>query len=256
VVDQSTGIIWLPFCWNNDRVFVTKSDDDGATWATPVEITADVKPQNWSWYATGPVHGVQLSSGRLLIPCDHRVIGEERNRSHVVYSDDHGATWRLGGVLDERTDECVAVETTDGSVYLNMRSYHGENRRAVARSTDGGESWSPVTLDEALIEPVCQASAIRFTDEKRNDRNRMLFSNPASTDREQMTVRVSYDEGRTWTDGAVLHAGPAAYSDLCVTSDLMPVCLYERGDDNAYETITFAVFSLQWLTAGRDSVSR
>jgi len=129
-------------------------------------------------------------------------------------------------------------------------------RSVVCRSMDGGESWSPVTLDDALIEPVCQASAIRFTDETQHDRNRLLFSNPASTEREQMTVRVSYDEGRTWTDGAVLHNGPAAYSDLCVARDLRPVCLYERGVMSPYETITFAAFSLQWLTAGRDSVSR
>ncbi|MBN2311811.1 MAG: exo-alpha-sialidase, partial [Candidatus Hydrogenedentes bacterium] len=93
VVDQSTGTIWLPFCWNNDRVFVTRSDDDGATWAEPVEITDSVKPDSWGWYATGPVHGIQLASGRLLIPCDHRVKGVEINTSHVIYSDDHGATW-------------------------------------------------------------------------------------------------------------------------------------------------------------------
>ena len=247
VEDRDTGRVWLGFCRNNDRVFVTHSDDDGATWAAPVEITQDVKPESWTWYATGPVHGIQLENGRLLMPCDHRLEGSKTMYSHVIYSDDHGATWRLGGVLGENTDECTAAQTVDGAVYLNMRSYHGKNRRAVARSTDGGATWSQVTLDEALIEPVCQASVLRYSTAKDGDKNRLLFSNPASTERVRMTIRVSYDEGQTWTAGKVLHAGPSAYSDLAVTADGTILCLYERGAASAYETITLARFGIEWL---------
>lgn len=256
VVDQATGTIWLSFTWNNDRVFVTNSTDDGATWSEPTEITKEVKPPSWGWYATGPTHGIQLSTGRLLIPCDHRE-GSSRDvpmRSHVIYSDDHGHTWKLGGVLGEKTDECVAVETMDGSIYLNMRSYRGAHRRAYAWSQDGGETWSEVQLDPTLVEPVCQGSIVRFTDERSHDRNRVLFSNPASTERRRLTVRLSYDECRTWTAGKVLYEGPSAYSDLGIAADLSICCLYERGKERPYERITFARFSLEWLTDGADVV--
>ncbi|MFH1730966.1 MAG: sialidase family protein, partial [Planctomycetota bacterium] len=70
VVDRDTGTVWLPFCRNNDRVFVTRSTDDGKTWAEPLEITRDVKKPEWEWYATGPGHGIQLAGGRMVIPCD------------------------------------------------------------------------------------------------------------------------------------------------------------------------------------------
>lgn len=254
VVDQATGAIWLPFTWNNDRVFVTKSTDDGATWSEPTEITTEVKLASWGWYATGPTHGIQLRSGRLLIPCDHREgsLPHAPMHSHVIYSDDHGHTWTLGGVPDEMTNECVAVETMDGSVYLNMRSYHGEHQRAYAWSQDGGETWSEVKLDPILIEPVCQGSMVRFTDERSHDRNRVLFSNPASTERKRLTVRLSYDECANWTPGKVLYEGPSAYSDLCIAPDLSICCLYERGTERPYERITFARFSLEWLTDGAD----
>ena len=256
VVDRSTGTIWLTFCRDNDRVFVTKSTDDGATWAKPVEITKDVKPKSWSWYATGPVHGVQLSGGRLLIPCDHRERAHGNTMfSHVFYSDDHGASWKLGGSLSEKTDECTAAETVDGRVYLNMRSYHGKNRRACAWSDDGGATWSDVKLDETLIEPVCQASVVRFTDAKRHDKNRVLFSNPASKKRTRMTVRISTDECKTWSAGKVVYAGPSAYSDLCVRPDMTICCFYERGEKSAYEKITLARFNLEWLTDGKDRIA-
>ncbi len=67
-----------------------------------------------------------------------------------------------------------------------------------------------------------------------------------------MTVRVSYDEGRTWPLQRLLRPGPAAYSCLARLSDGTILCLYERGEKGAYETITLARFSLGWLTDGKD----
>jgi hypothetical protein len=146
----------------------------------------------------------------------------------------------------------MAVECEDGSVYLNMRSYHRKNRRAVAWSKDGGQTWSDVKLDETLIEPVCQASIVRLSNADGGGKGRILFANPASTKREAMTVRISYDECRTWNAGKPLYTGPSAYSDLCVLPDGTIGCLYERGARHAYERITFARFTLDWLTGGAD----
>jgi sialidase-1 len=262
VVDRKTGTVWLLLTHNlgkdtertirdgtskgTRRVWVTKSADDGVTWSKPADVTKDVKDPKWTWYATGPGVGIQTAAGRLVIPCDHTEAKTKTNRSHVIYSDDGGKTWKKGGVLGEKTNECQLAERSDGSLLLNMRSYHGKNRRAVATSKDGGLTWSEVKLDDALIEPVCQASLISLPAAKKGDKVRLLFSNPASTKREKMTVRLSDDEGKTWSKGALLHAGPAAYSCLGATKDEL-LCLYERGEKSAYERVTLARFTAAWV---------
>jgi sialidase-1 len=270
VVDRDTGIIWLLLTHNlgvdaereildgtskgTRTVWVMRSEDDGETWSEPIEITGTTKKSDWTWYATGPGVGIQLRGGRLLIPCDHAVAGTKMYRSHVIYSDDHGESWRLGGVIGDYVNECQAVELFDGTLLMNMRSYHGKNRRAIAFSRDGGLTWSKATLDPTLIEPVCQASILRFTDQRGYHKNRILFSNPASTKRERMTVRLSYDECRSWPVSKTIYDGPSAYSCLTVLPDMSIGCLYERGERSPYEGITFARFSIEWLTEGADSL--
>ena len=276
VVDQDTGVIWLPFNKDNKEVFITSSTDDGLSWSEPVNISSTVKRDDWAWVAAGPGVGIQLRQGprkgRLVIPADYGVMsGEERiQHSYVFYSDDHGETWQLGGLLPEHTDESQLVELADGRLLLNMRSYWGrvakhagrDGKRALAWSGDGGETWSNLSFDDTLIEPVCQASFLRYTlaatgaetGAETGGRNRLLFSNPASTtDRVKMTVRLSYDEGESWPVSKLLHEGPAAYSSLAVLPDGSIACLYERGQENAYETIHFARFSLDWLSGGSDT---
>jgi len=260
VVDRRTGTVWLLLTRNpgdvpekvilpglsgaTRTVWVTYSKDDGRTWAPPLDITASVKLPDWSWYATGPVNGIQLRTGRLLIPCDHNRLDATRRYSHVVYSDDGGKTWKLGGSAGPDCNESTVVELRDGSLMLNMRSYAGKNRRAVSISRDGGLTWTDPMLDDALIEPVCQASLIGFG----KGRSRvLLFSNPASTERVNMTVRLSRDEGKTWSASKTVHAGPSAYSNLIELKGNMVGLLYERGDTDRYERITFARFSIQWL---------
>lgn len=272
VVDASTGAIWLLLTHNlgEDKeakiidgtsrgtrtAWVSKSTDDGVTWSAPIEITRDVKKPDWTWYATGPGVGIQLRSGRLLIPCDNKVAVTHGRQSHVIYSDDHGATWKLGGVVGPLCNESQVVELSDGRVMLNMRSYQANNRRLVATSSDGGLTFSAPAEDKELIEPVCQASILRYPASKgekvqkdaKGGKARILFSNPASTKREKMTVRYSDDDGATWKASRELFAGPSAYSCLTVLSDGTIGCLYERGEKRASETITFARFPLSWLT--------
>jgi sialidase-1 len=259
VVDRRTGTIWLLLTHNLGRdterrildgtskgtrtVWVMKSDDDGVTWSKPVEITKDVKKPDWSWYATGPGVGIQLKNGRLVVPCDNYVAGSKTPQSHVIVSDDSGKTWKLGGVVGPHCNESQVVELRDGTLMLNMRSDRRANRRLVTVSKDGGDTFSKPVADRQLIEPVCQASILRCPGE----RGGLLFSNPASTKREKMTVRLSRDEGKTWTHARVLHDGASAYSCLAVLPDRTITCLYERGEKGAYETITLARFSLDWL---------
>ncbi len=273
VVDRMTGVIWLPLTWNlgqdreneiirntskdTRRAFVTHSDDDGRTWARPAEITAQTKRADWGWYATGPGVGIQLerglAKGRLLIPCDHSYRTPEGTTdygSHMIYSDDHGQTWHLGGILRPAVNECQVVELSDGTLLCNMRnSARSQTTRAIATSADGGLTWSAVRHDPFLVEPICQASLLRYPTPR--GPSRLLFSNPAHAEpgqRQDMTVRMSEDEGKTWPIRQVLWPGPAAYSCLAVLSDGTIACLFEAGDQHPYERIVLARFSLDWLT--------
>jgi len=252
VIERKTGAILLLLTSNpgsvaerqtgprDRRVWILRSTDDGARWSAPAEITAQVKLPDWTWYATGPGNGIQLRSGRLVIPCDHNT-ADGRRFSHVIYSDDRGATWKIGGIAEAKTNESAVVELKTGELRLNMRSYHGRNRRAVQRSKDGGLTWSPLTLDETLIEPVCEASMV--TDSK----GRVLFSNPAAVTRTRMTVRMSDDGGRTWPAARVIYEGPSAYSSLAALRHNAIGLLYELGDKGPYERIAFTRFDTAWL---------
>jgi len=271
VQDRDTGVIWLLLTWNDSsfsnselhqgkgdadrRVFVCASKDDGDTWSEPKDITATTKKEDWWWYATGPGVGIQLQEGahkgRLVIPCDFT--SKDGYGSHVILSDDHGATWQLGGVIPGGCNECQVAELANGTLMLNARMQrNSEKKRGIVTSTDGGLTWSALRFDGTLIEPVCQASVLRYSLATDGDKNRLLFSNPASTtDRINMTVRLSYDEGQTWPVSRLLHDGPSAYSCLAVLPDGDIGCLYEGGKTR-YGEIVFARFSLEWLTDGKD----
>jgi sialidase-1 len=268
LVDRITGTIWLLATWNlaadteqkiadgssqdTRRVFELHSADNGLTWSTPRELTSAVKKPTWRWYATGPGNAIQLTRGaharRLLVPANHTEMnpqGRSISCSHVIFSDDHGRTWQIGGIEDEQTNESTLVELADGSVIQNMRSYAGKHLRAIGVSHDGGLGWTHIRLDPALPEPVCQGSLLRWTWPDGTQKNRILFSNPASTKRENLTVRLSYDEGVSWPSAKVLSAAPAAYSCLTALLDGMIGCLYECGSKTPYERIVLARLTLR-----------
>ena len=273
VVDETTGTVWLLLTHNlgQDResaivngesegtrtVWVTNSADDGLTWAPPKEITATTKKPEWTWYATGPGVGIQLRlgghKGRLLIPCDHIVAETKTYHSHVIYSDDHGQTWQLGGETGDTVNECQVIERKDGSLLLNSRRWHTNTMpgRAIATSSDAGMTWTELSSDPVLIEPRCQASLLRYAPSDAEGPPFVLFSNPADTaERYKMLVRLSTDDGRTWPAWKCLFAGPAAYSCLAVLKDGTIACLYERGAEHRSDEIAFATFSLEWLGEG------
>ncbi|MCA9168991.1 MAG: exo-alpha-sialidase [Planctomycetales bacterium] len=273
IVDRDTGTIWLLMTWNlgrdresqikdqtsqdTRRVYVTHSRDDGVTWAEPTEITSTTKRENWTWYATGPGAGIQIEHGkyrgRLVAPCDHIEAQTKHFYSHVIYSDDQGKTWQLGGrTAQAQVNECEVVEIADGKLLLNMRNYDRAHKaRQIAVSEDGGLTWRDQRFDEALIEPICQASVRRVRWPDGDKPGILLFSNPADQDqRANMTVRVSLDDGATWPHSAILHAGPSAYSDLTVLPSGQIGCLYERGESKPYDMIEFCSFELSALDAG------
>ena len=261
VYDKKTKTVFLLSTWNlgkdhesriinqtsvdTRRVYVLKSEDQGETWSGAKEITETTKNPDWTWYATGPVHGIQIQKGehkgRLVIPCDHIEADTKHYYSHVIYSDDHGESWELGGSTPQhQVNECTVTELSDGILMLNMRNYDRNFRtRKISLSNDGGINWSDIYADNLLPEPICQAALISSFKGKIPT---LYFLNPSSsTGRENMSLKTSFDEGETWADSTLIHAGPSAYSDLCILNDGNLGCLYEAGENSPYEGISFQI---------------
>lgn len=243
VVDKSTGFIWLIFCKQNFTVFKMHSEDNGESWTTPVEITNDVKLPGWTWYATGPSHGIQLADGTLVIPADH--IEKRKMKAHLIYSKDSGATWQLGGTVPGG-EEASLVQLDNGNLYINIRPVK-PGFRVTALSADQGLTWSNISFDPSLPDPACQGNIIKIP--KRGG-SVYLFTNAAdSLYREKMTVRLSADECKTWSKSKVLYEGMASYSALSLIdarTDMIG-CIFENGANYYAEQIVFVRFSLDYL---------
>ena len=272
VLDEITGHIHLLCCRNNDRVFRLVSEDDGLTWSAPVEITASVKLDAWGWYATGPVHGIQLKrgihAGRLIIPCDHRTgadgIDSGPMGTHVIFSDDHGATWLLGPKSESTNaiwpSETTCVELTSGGtageskIYFNTRDQAGRmpGSRGQTFSLDSGSTFDPEVFGTTpFMCPVVQGSSLRLraTDQGASG-NRILFSCPNSSVRSHISVWSSTDETVSWSAPRLIYNGPSAYSDMARMSDGTIALIFENGIVSPNEKITFARFNEDWLNQG------
>jgi sialidase-1 len=214
------------------------TDNEGATWSAPRDLTPQVKDPPWqAMFATSGTH-IQTSAGRYLVPMvvrDAQGIVSSRN----AYTDDSGETWRIGAAIGPGTDESKCVELPGGVILQNMRN---GPTRAVALSNDGGVTFGLVAHDSALIDPVCNAGITRYL---HKGRDLLLFSNAASTKRENLTVRISADQGKTWTTDRILQEGPAAYSTLLGLRDGSVVVMYECGETSPYARIRFERFPLQ-----------
>jgi len=283
-IADSNGAVHMLFCLEYMRCFYQRSDDDGLTWTKPVEITSTFEAfrphYDWKVLATGPAHGIQLKNGRLIVPVWMSLgTGGHAHRPSIVsviYSDDLGATWKAGDIAAPNTEETinpnetVIAQLADGRVMLNIRSESKANRRLVSTSADGATGWSKPAFHSELLEPICMASLVRFSEAPAKDKNRLLFANPHNLeradgkttpglgrDRKNVSIKLSYDEGQTWPVSKTLEAGFSGYSDLAVLPDGTALCFYERGSTdgkNIYKTglLTVARFNLEWLTDGKD----
>jgi len=225
-----------------------RSPDNGKTWTEPKDITAQITKPEWrddfKFITSG--RGIQTRSGTLL----HTLVNLDEGL-HLFGSDDHGDSWYLMDTPIEPGDESKVVELADGTWMVNSR-VNDAGMRYVHTSADSGRTWSTRPAS-ALIDPGANASIIRYTStEKGYEKNRLLFSNAKSAeDRENLTVRLSYDEGETWTDGKTIYAGPSAYSTLTVLESGDIGVLFEKDD---YTENVFVRFSLKWLTDGEDQL--
>ena len=246
VYDRSSGYIILVATLNNDKVYILRSKDEGNTWDKPQEITFDVKPNNWNWYATGPVHAIQLVHptfrNRLVVPCNHTITGINKHISHVIFSDDSGISWKIGGsVPNENTDECTVAELANGNVLLNMRnSSRTLPNRKTSISIDGGITWASAVYDSTLIEPVCQGSLLGYSFSPAI----LLFSNPFHKKRRiNLTISISYDNGKNWTKHVTICRNKSAYSDMVIIGNGDVLCIFETGKILPYGGIATKIIS-------------
>ncbi len=286
IVDYQTGAVHFLYCLEYMRCFYLRSDDDGATWTKAVEITTSFnafRPEyDWKVLATGPAHGIQIQTGphagRLVVPV-WLSLGTGGHSHHpsvtaTVFSDDHGQTWQRGDIAVPNNkkyidpNETIVVELEDGRVMLNSRSISKQNRRLVTISNDGATHWSEPMFDEQLLEPVCMAGIIRVRQPRDGQPGLLAFSNPhnlkkekgkavpgGGRDRKNVSVKLSYDDGKTWPVNRTLEPGFSGYSDLAVLPDGTILCFYERGSTDGvsiYRTgrLTVARFNEQWVRAG------
>ena len=267
IVDRTTGAIEFIYCINYARCFSMRSTDDGLTWTQPVDITATFEPfrrhYDWKVIATGPGHGIQLTSGRLVVPvwiAFGKVGDHGPSAAATIYSDDHGRTWKAGELAVPNAGELMSPNETmltalsDGRVMLVSRSVSKANRKIVTVGPDGATGWSQPSFHDQLWEPRCMASIVAHPSQP----GTVLFSNPHTLardsagkeipgekgKRENLVIKLSRDDGVTWPVSRTLEAGPSAYSDLTVLADGTVVCLYEKGSD-----IVAARFNLDWLTS-------
>ncbi|PAZ17433.1 laminin G [Streptomyces sp. SA15] len=282
VVDRQTGRILLAETYNTGRTddascsvpcdrtpHLQYSDDDGLTWSAPRDLSAEILPAPWnSWYATGPVHGIQLirgtHAGRLVFGVNSETWNGSRvtaNHAGLVVSDDGGDHWRIGatdswplagdGTFRQKPAELTLTERTDGSLLVSGREEDGTDlgHRTQAVSLDGGDSFTtPFTPLPDLYAPQVQCATLGLGD-------RTLLSCPGDPDRRRtMTIRSSYDGGRTWDTvdrGTVVTKDWSGYSDMAAIDDHTVGLLYEGGTADARDEIRFARFTADWLRPRR-----
>jgi sialidase-1 len=266
IVDRETGAIEFLYCINYARCYSMRSTDDGVTWSAPVDITASFEPfrakYDWKVIATGPGHGIQIRSGRLVVPIwlAYGKAGDHApSAAGTIYSDDHGKTWQAGDLcLPNEGDfgnpnETMITEISNGRVMLVSRSVSKANRKIVTTSPNGATDWTTPVFHDQLWEPVCMASIIAHPSKP----GTLIYSNPHTLKldkdgkevpagrgkRENLCIKLSHDDGKIWPINKVLDPGKAAYSDLAVLPDGTVLCLYEA-DTN----IVCARFNLEWIT--------
>jgi len=285
--DRQTKKLWLFFLRDKKKYNYFTSIDSGLTWQGPVSMHDQVIKPEWEqlqgkneeakpasksrakqwasgWtqrYGCGPGNAmIQLESGRLLVPARHREdIGNGKLRSfaHCFFSDDHGASWKLGGNVGRDTSECQFVELSNGNVRVISRNESSNDspdnlRHLTAISHDGGKTWTNFHRLEELITPRCHGAVERF------DAKLLLFSSPAAPLRQtehpygryNLTVRLSSDDGESWSAGKTIWPHPSSYSDIVVLDDQSIAVVYERGNKGSthyWDELHFVRFDVEWF---------
>lgn len=272
------------FQHRSSHLLMITSDDDGATWSEPIDITAQVKADWMCFLGTGPGNAIQLTgaehAGRILVPVyySHEAGGTGYLSCAAIYSDDGGATWTLGAspndgrevlgsvvssrdLADERASlyESVLVEGADGAVHVWARNQHPSGRVAHAVSRDGGVTWGEVDHDAQLTEIFSQPNAIAVTGA--NDTagavepgsRSIVFANASQMlpFRGCGVMRLSHDDGATWPHNRVVNPRHYVYQCMAQLPSGDIALLWER----EWQGLFLTTVPLAWLTSSRSTIS-
>lgn len=269
VVDKETGNIILLFNGNNGffnstsvdpiRNYISISKDNGETWSTPRDITFMLygsecsHPERQTWEAMFLSSGktLQLKSGRIIVMGVVRKKNSPGFFNYAVFSDDGGDTWDVGikpGCT--QGDEAKVVELNNGDILLTVRH---KPYRFSAISHNKGLTFDDYVERKDWPDPAVNGDIIRYTSTLDGyDKNRLLFINDHNSEaKKNTTIKVSYDEGKTWPVSKVIHSGDAWYSTFCIKPDGTIAVYYERYD-NEYFYMDLVLMSLEWITDGAD----
>lgn len=215
--DPITKTIWVSALWSKGnrsikgsgpglspdetgQFLMTSSTDDGLTWSKPYSITNQVKNREWRLFFPGPGNGIAMADGKIVFPAQYWD-ADKMPHSTLIYSDDHGKTWKGAVGAKSNTTESQLVETTPGTIMLNMRDNRGKFR-SVAITKDMGQTWTGhVTSYSALPDPVCMGSLIKANvNVKGRQKNVLFFSNldVPNGPRRHLTIKASLNLGETW----------------------------------------------------------
>lgn len=272
IVDRETGDIFNFHVKSFDRGFINSqpgvdpnnrnviqaevsvSRDNGHTWEHDV-ITSDITSDpGWRSRFAASGQGIQLKYGEhagRLIQQYTIINGAGDFQAVSVYSDDHGQNWQAGEPVGVGMDENKTVELSDGRVMLNSRDSKRSGYRKVAISEDGGITYGPVTVDRELPDPANNASIVRaYPNAREGSANAkvLLFSNAASNipgQRVNGTIRMSFDDGKTWPASKVFQPEGMSYSTLATLPNGDIGLLYEP--EAGFGGIRYAAFNLAWL---------
>jgi sialidase-1 len=264
VQDASNGRLWLAFTRSRQQdiekdiaagtvpgtqVWITSSDDDGATWSAPKDISASCRKSDWGWYGTGPGQGLYLQGGtsrpsRILIPSYHTKDGVYT--THCIFSDDHGETWQLGEDAGLNTSEPQVIELDSHTLLMNARAVGGSHR-GLFTSTDRGSSWRTATEMAPISDNKCQGYIYRCFRNGSDGQYDWIFSQPAATNRTSVHAWMSDDRGKSWPFAQSLWSGPSAYTAMTRIQGGLVGMLLECGTKDVYEQIAFLKFAPEWL---------
>jgi sialidase-1 len=257
VVDRTNGRVWLLYLrckpgrntdtarpgTDDSQVLARTSDDNGETWSGPIDLTRasrDFGDPKWRCSVVGPGGMIQDRRGRLLAACWRF----EPFGNFALFSDDHGQTWERSAFVPGPGDECQLVELKNGELLMDIRQEKGEHR-SFSTSLDSGNTWSPQRPGLTVSPVACAIERGALTPGKGH--GQILWTGPKGPDRQNLVLRISDDDGKTFPVERLIASGHAAYSDMSILTDGTVGVLWERGAAHGYQFITFTRLTKEFL---------